>query len=88
MYNKGFINLSSCIFTISLQKILILEGNLNGFGWAFNADFNSSRYEHPTTGVLNKFFKNVPNFLLDPTQTGKLSTLHIYLDSTPQLNFC
>jgi len=64
------------------------SGKLNGFGWAFNADLKSTRYEHPTADVLPKFFKQVPKFMSDPTKSGVLSTLHIYLDSTPQLNFC
>ena len=64
------------------------SGNLNGFGWAFNANITSHRCEHPTPDVLPKFFKTVPKFMSDPTKAGVLSTLHIYLDSTPHLNFC
>ena len=64
------------------------KGNLNGFGWALNADLQSIRYEHPTASVLPQFFKVVPKFMGDPTKSGVLSTVHIYLDSTPQLNFC
>lgn len=68
--------------------LLYNKGNLNGFGWAFNADLPSSRYEHPNKNVLNMFFKNIPQFFFDPSKSGVLSTMHIYLDSTPQLNFC
>lgn len=64
------------------------KGHLNGFGWGFNANFTSSRFEHPTPAVLPSFFREVPKFMTDPSQAGTLSTLHIYLDSTPQLNFC
>lgn len=64
------------------------KGNLNGFGWGFNAYFNSTRYEHPTPEVLPNFFKEPPKFMGDPTKSDGMSTLHIYLDSTPQLNFC
>lgn len=64
------------------------SGRLNGFGWAFNGDLKSSRYEHPTSSVLTKFFKKVPSFFNDSNKTGVLSTLHIYLDSTPLFNFC
>ena len=64
------------------------KGQLNGFGWAFNADLQSIRYEHPTPSVLTQFFKAVPKFFSDSTKAGVLSTVHIYLDSTPQLNFC
>jgi hypothetical protein len=66
----------------------IKSGELNGFGWAFNADLSSSRYEHPDKNVLSYFFKDIPQFFYDPTKSGTLSTMHIYLDSTPQLNFC
>lgn len=66
------------------------KGKLNGFGWGFNADLKSvaNRFEYPTPDVLGSFFKVVPKFMSDPTQAGVLTTLHIYLDSTPQLNFC
>ena len=64
------------------------KGELNGFGWGFNANFDSTRYEHPTVSVLPQFFKEVPKFFSDPTKSGVISTMHVYLDSTPQLNFC
>ena len=64
------------------------NGNLNGFGWGFIGDFKSTRYEHPGTSVLGQFFQSVPKFFYDPSQVGTISTLHIYLDSTPQLNHC
>ena len=68
--------------------LLYNKGNLNGFGWGFNANLNSTRYEHPTLQVLPIFFKETPKFWGDLAKSNGLSTLHIYLDSTPQLNFC
>jgi hypothetical protein len=68
--------------------LLYNSGRLNGFGWAMNYDSPSDNVEHPPKSVLDKFFVNIPKIFLDPTQTGTLSTLHIYLDSTPRLNFC
>jgi len=68
--------------------LLYNGGNLNGFGWAFNADIDSVRVEHPTTSVLGSFFSTIPKFFYDPQQTGVLSTQHIYFTSTPQLNTC
>ena len=64
------------------------KGLLNGYGWGFNANVTSSRFEHPTYDILPSFFRDVPAFMGDPDQVGELSTLHIYLDSTLQLNFC
>jgi hypothetical protein len=63
---------------------------LNGFGWGFNANLTSinNRFEYPTPDVLGSFFKVVPEFMSDPTKASVLSTLHVYMDSTPQLNFC
>jgi len=68
--------------------LLYNKGKLNGFGWAFNADLSSKRYEHPGQDVLSMFFNKIPKFFSDPIKSGRLSTLHIYLDSTPQFNFC
>ena len=68
--------------------LLYNSGKLNGFCFAFNADLTSERYEHPQPSQLNMFLKPVPNFLSDPTKAGKLSTIHVYLDNTPRLNFC
>ncbi|CAF0874634.1 unnamed protein product [Brachionus calyciflorus] len=68
--------------------LLYNKGKLNGFGWSFNADLPSKRFEHPTEQNFGMFFKKVPKFLLDPAQSNIISTLHIYLDSTPQFNYC
>lgn len=65
------------------------KGKLNGFGWAFNADFKSTRFEHPTIDSIEYFFHSPPPpGLSDPTQSAGLSTMHIYMDSTPLLNYC
>jgi len=64
------------------------KGKLNGFGWGFNAMLKSTRFEHPTPSVLGQFMKVPPKFFSDSTKSGGLTTLHIYMDSTPQLNFC
>lgn len=68
--------------------LLYNAGKLNGFGWAFNANLDSKRYEHPKTSVLNKFIDKVPNYLYNPATSAGLSTMHIFLDNTPELNFC
>ena len=68
--------------------LLYNKGKLNGFGWAFNADLPSKRYEHPGPPVYPFFFKDIPDFFYDNKKVGVLSTLHIYLDNTPQLNAC
>ena len=73
-------------FYYSLNKL----GSLNGFGWHFNADLTSNRYEYPhgRSTTDQGFFQETPNWLYDPSKHGRISTMHIYLDSTPQLNFC
>ena len=68
--------------------LLYNRGQLNGFGWGFNADLPSARYEHPPKMAISQFFSDTPTFFNDPKQSGTISTLHIYLDSTPKFNFC
>ncbi|XP_078587700.1 uncharacterized protein LOC144868873 [Branchiostoma floridae x Branchiostoma japonicum] len=63
------------------------SGDLNGFGWNMNANLDSHRYEHPPAAALGLFFEEAPTCLPDLANRG-LTTQHIYLDSTPQLNFC
>ena len=63
-------------------------GNLNVFGWVFNANLDSSRYEHPSVNQFPMFTYAVPQEFYDKTKTGVLSTMHIYLDKRPRLNFC
>ncbi|RMZ93203.1 hypothetical protein BpHYR1_013104, partial [Brachionus plicatilis] len=57
--------------------LLYNKGKLNGFGWAFNADLPSKRYEHPGKSVIGNFFNKTPRFFSDPNKAGTLSTLHI-----------
>ncbi|XP_071090553.1 uncharacterized protein [Haliotis cracherodii] len=59
-------------------------GKLNSFGWAFNADLTSPRYEHPPPSQFGRFLNPVPLCL---SGRSRLSTLHIYL-SNPLRNFC
>ncbi|XP_078669994.1 uncharacterized protein LOC144910589 [Branchiostoma floridae x Branchiostoma belcheri] len=63
------------------------SGDLNGFGWDMNANLDSPRYEHPPAAALGLFFDEEPACLPDLANRG-LTTQHIYLDNTPQLNFC
>ena len=65
--------------------LLYNSGKLNAFGFAFQGDFSSPRYEHPTYSVVPKFLNPVPTCLKD---VGVLSTMHIYLDDSPRTNFC
>ncbi|XP_074660042.1 uncharacterized protein LOC141912629 [Tubulanus polymorphus] len=67
--------------------ILYNKGRLNGFGFAFNTDIKSSRYEHPSSLVFGRFLKPVPQCLYDRAKNG-FTTMHVYLDSWPQLNMC
>jgi hypothetical protein len=63
-------------------------GNLFGFGWAMNAGLTSKRYEHPTADISGNFIDPVPQcFFTDPS-FNKLSTLHIYMTSSPKSVFC
>lgn len=68
--------------------LLFNRGRLNGFGWLFNADLKSPRYEHPPQTVGQRFFKNSPTFFQDSKKSQSLTSLHIFLDKTPYLNFC
>jgi hypothetical protein len=68
--------------------LLYNKGKLNGFGFAFNANLDSPRLEHPTVDIINLFMKPTPSFFADKTQSEVLSTLHVFLDSTPFQNFC
>lgn len=68
--------------------ILYNSGKLNGFGFAINFALTSQRYEHPTVSVAGQFINPLPDcFNTDPSYSS-LSTLHVFLDSTPLFNFC
>ncbi|XP_064630529.1 uncharacterized protein LOC135489214 [Lineus longissimus] len=65
--------------------LLYNKGKLNGFGWALNHELKSFRYERPPNNELDKFFQVVPKCLYN---TGARSTMHIYMDNHPMVNFC
>jgi charged multivesicular body protein 7 len=66
--------------------LLYNKGKLNGFGWAFNPNFdNSYRWEHPTRSVFSNFMHSYPDCL---GVDGPTSTLHVYLTNSPSSNWC
>ncbi|XP_046361111.1 uncharacterized protein LOC124138486 [Haliotis rufescens] len=65
--------------------LLYNGGKLNAFGWAFNADLSSTRFEHPPLLSFGAFLNPVPDCL---SKEGRLSTMHIYLTSRPELDTC
>jgi len=67
--------------------LLYNQGILNGFGFATGSDITSSNVEHPTKPLLGLFFKpeTQPKCL---DNEPNLSTQHVYLQSSPRLNFC
>lgn len=68
--------------------LLYNKGKLNAFGWAFNANLTSKRFEHPSETAFPLILKDVPDYLYDRKKSSVQSTLHIYLDNTPHLNAC
>lgn len=66
------------------------KGQLIGFGWAFNYNELSPRFEHPVEEQLVNFFPtgNIPSWMSDPNRSGILSTLHVYMDNAPQFISC
>jgi charged multivesicular body protein 7 len=68
--------------------VLYNSGKVNGFGFAMNTPLDSSRYEHPTPDDASHFIAPYPNcFKTDPT-FAKLSTMHVYLSSSPHSDLC
>lgn len=65
--------------------LLYNQGKLNAFGWAIGASMTSERMEHPPASVIKDFIEPVPDCLLKMPQ---LSTMHIYLTSSPSSNLC
>ncbi|XP_013401824.1 uncharacterized protein LOC106167568 [Lingula anatina] len=80
-------NLSEDMSCNDFAPIFLLynKGKLNAFGWAFQGNYPSTRYEHPSQNTFGLFMKAVPKCL---KTVGTISTLHIYLTRTPALNFC
>ncbi|XP_035673849.1 uncharacterized protein LOC118414135 [Branchiostoma floridae] len=68
--------------------LLYNSGRLNGFGWNIKAYLGSPRYEHPTTDVLDMFFKVIPECFFAEADPRGATTQHIYMDSSPSFNFC
>ena len=54
------------------------NGNLNGFGFVFNADLTSSRYEHVPKESLDKFLQTVPDFLFERCLLSIFSWAHYH----------
>jgi len=68
--------------------VLYNGGRVNGFGFAINTMLTSTRYEHPTPTDAKQFIAPYPDcFQTDPT-FAKLSTMHVYLSSSPHTDFC
>jgi len=73
--------------------LLYNSGKFNGFCFAVAADFdnaNPHRFEHPTGKDAKLCCMDPYPKCFDDTglTTNKQSTMHVYLDSTPYLNFC
>jgi|688.fasta_scaffold1383525_1 hypothetical protein len=68
--------------------LLYNGGKLNGFCFAYNANLTSPRYEHPQPNQISLFIDPVPKYFSDPSKSSGLSTVHVYLTSSPRLNFC
>ena len=68
--------------------IMYNKNKLNVFGLLFNADLPSKRLERPGAQVAQLMFTEIPLFFGNPTKRGNLTSLHVYLDNTPQLNAC
>ena len=64
------------------------HGELNVFGLLFNANLNSIKYEHPSVKLFPFFTNEVPNEFKDPTKAGILTSMHVYFDKRPLINFC
>lgn len=82
-------------FTTSIQPSEVLpifllynSGQLNAFGWIMNTFLEGDRYEHAPKSSASVFLPAVPDFLNDPNANDLLSSIHIFMDSTPLLNYC
>ena len=82
-------------FTTSIQPsevnpffLLYNKGRLNAFGFIWNAYLEGDRYEHAPKSSASTFLPAVPDFLYQENVNDLLSSIHIFLDSTPLLNFC
>lgn len=66
--------------------LLYNKGRLNAFGWIWNAYLEGDRYEHAPKASASIFLPAVPSYWNN--NQFLLSSIHIFLDSTPLLNFC
>lgn len=68
--------------------VLYNSGKLNAFGVRYDyRNLTSVRYEHPPPSAADWFFVDTPSFMKDPSNIGG-SSIHVFLDRTPHLNFC
>ncbi|KAK3765271.1 hypothetical protein RRG08_051892, partial [Elysia crispata] len=72
----------------SVFPVLLLYngGQLNAFGWALLTDMLDANFERARTSAIGGFMKVVPKCVSN--FTTRVSTMHIYLTSTPYLNEC
>jgi len=73
--------------------LLYNKGKFNGFCYATPAEFhnaNPHRFEHPTGNLAKKCCIDPYPKCFDELglSNNKLTTMHVFLDSTPLLNFC
>lgn len=68
--------------------LLYNGGKLNGFGFIFNVNVQTPRYEHPPPSSSSQFMQDVPLCFNDDPSYQKMSSMHVYLTSSPQTNFC
>ncbi|KAK3104454.1 hypothetical protein FSP39_002394 [Pinctada imbricata] len=65
--------------------LLYNGGNLDAFGWAFKANIQSPRAEHPPNNTIAVVMDPVPRCI---SISGTLTTMHIFLNSQIQDNLC
>lgn len=65
--------------------LLYNGGQLNAFGWAFQAPMTSPHMEHPPKSTIKAFMSPPPDCIYN---AGTLSTLHIYLTNHPETDLC
>lgn len=66
--------------------LLYNKGELNAFGWVWNAYLEGDRYEHAPQASASIFLPATPSYWSN--NPFLLSSIHVFLDSTPLLNFC
>ncbi|KAK3730778.1 hypothetical protein RRG08_015694 [Elysia crispata] len=66
--------------------LLYNEGKLNTFGWVLLTEMMDDSFERTGINYVAAFMKSVPKCIRK--MKTKVSTMHIYLTSTPYLNEC